>query len=81
MPPPFFAFVSTKKRRRTHTHTHTPSRAPRTWRIRGMLTQLAAATAMSGTKRPIMPWLRRGFRAMKRLNPTAVATDAAVAAT
>lgn len=47
----------------------------------GMLTQLAAATAIRGTKRPIMPWERLGFRAMKRLNPTAVATEAAVAAT
>ena len=52
-----------------------------TWRIKGMLTQLAAATAMRGTKRPIMPLLRLGLLAMKRLNPTAVVTEATVAAT
>jgi hypothetical protein len=45
-----------------------------------MLTQLAAATAMSGTKRPMGPLERAGLLAMRRLNPTAVDTLATVAA-
>jgi len=48
--------------------------------MRGILTQLAAATAMRGTNRPIMPLLRVGLLAIKRLKPTAVVTLAIVAA-
>ena len=49
--------------------------------MRGMLTQLAAATAARGTNRPTIPAARAGLEAIRRLNPKAVNTDAVVAAT
>ena len=49
--------------------------------IRGMLTQLAAATAASGTKRPTTPAAKDGLLAIMRLNVRAVNTLAVVAAT
>ena len=49
--------------------------------MRGMFTQLAAATAARGTNRPTIPAARAGLEAIRRLNPKAVNTDAVVAAT
>ena len=48
--------------------------------MRGMFTQFAAATAKSGTKRPTIPEDRAGLELMALLNPSAVSTPAAVAA-
>ena len=49
-------------------------------RMRGMLTQFAAATAIRGTNLPTMPAEREGLEATMRLKPRAVSTLAEVAA-
>lgn len=51
------------------------------WRMRGILTQLAAATAKRGTKRPIIPDDKAGLEEINLFKPNAVATLALVAAT
>lgn len=47
----------------------------------GILTQLAAATATRGTRRPTIPAAKAGLLAIILLNPRAVPTLAVVAAT